>query len=59
MLAEQASFAETNDPNAGPSAAMLDLPPANCPPMADRALSERPYGGFETLLPQLGVAFSL
>ena len=23
---------------------MLDLPPANCPPMADRALNERPYG---------------
>ena len=34
-LAEQASFAGASDPNAGSMAAVPDLPPANCPPVAD------------------------
>ena len=28
-------------------AAAQDLPPANCPPAADRAVNDRPYGGNE------------
>ena len=57
-LAEQASFAEAKDPNTGFLAAVPDLPPANCPPLADRTSTARPYGSFETLQPQSGAAFS-
>ena len=57
-LAEQASFAGANDPNAGRMGAVPNLPPANCPPMADRAHTVRPYGRFDLLLPQFDVAFS-
>ena len=57
-LAEQASFAGANDPNAGRMGAVPNLPQANCPPMADRAHTVRPYGRFDLLLPQFDVAFS-
>ena len=57
-LAEQASFAGANDPNAGRMGAVPNLPPANCPPMADRAHTVRLYGRFDLLLPQFDVAFS-
>ena len=57
-LAEQASFAGANDSNADIMAAVTNLPPANCPPVADRTSTARPYGNFETFRPQLGAAFN-
>ena len=42
-LAEQASFAGANDQNDGITETVLDLPPANCPPLADWTANGRPY----------------
>ena len=48
-LAEQALFARANDPT-DVATAVLDLPRANCPPMADHTVNVCSYGRFELLL---------